>query len=165
MTVLAFKALCDFPRGTIFSLLGRSYSEWASADPGLLQEWERGWRQYDEDVHCTPDTIGQSGFVSCLAGSAIGFGSWDPREFPTAHVGHNCILPAFRGNGYGTVQLERITTLLRNAGFTRAVARTGDVAFFAAAKRMYESCGFVTVASHASGSAAPFRVAEYQLVL
>lgn len=165
MAVLAFKALCDFPRGTLFSLLARSYSEWAAADPGLLAEWERGWRQYDEDVHCHPESVGQSGFVSCLGGSAVGFGSWDPRAFPTAHVGHNCILPAFRGSGHGTVQLERITTLLRDAGFTRAVARTGDIPFFAAARRMYESRGFVAVASDAPGSAVPFRVIEYQLVL
>jgi GNAT superfamily N-acetyltransferase len=165
MTILVFKGLCDFPRGTISSLLLRSYAQWASADPDLLQVWERGWRQYDEDVNLHPDTMGQSGFVSCLGETPIGFGSWDPRPFPTAQVGHNCILPAFRGNGYGATQLKRIITLLRDAGFRSAVARTGDIAFFAPARRMYESCGFVTVANHPPGSAAPFSVAELQLAL
>jgi putative acetyltransferase len=103
--------------------------------------------------------------MACLGDALIGFGSWDPRGFPTARVGHNCILPAYRGNGYGTAQLKHVTTMLRDAGFERAIARTGAIAFFGPARRMYERCGFATVASHRAGSVAPFAVTEYQLVL
>jgi hypothetical protein len=62
------------------------------------------------------------------------------------------------------MQLEHITTMLREAGFAEAVAQTGDVAFFAPARAMYESCGFVAVATHSPGSV-PFSVTEYQLAL
>lgn len=168
MPILAFKGFCEAPRGTVFSLLLRCYAPWASADPGLYQAWERSWRQYDDDIHSNPDTIGQAGFLSCVGDTGdtvIGFGSWDPRRFPTAQVGHNCILPAFRGQGYGAMQLKQIAALLRAAGFTRAVAQTGEEAFFAPARAMYESCGFVMITTHSPGSVAPFSVAEYELAL
>jgi GNAT superfamily N-acetyltransferase len=165
MPILAFKGLCEAPRGTIFSLLLRCYEPWASADPGLYRVWERSWREYDDDIHSYPDTIGQAGFLSCVGDTVVGFGSWDPRPFPTVQVGHNCILPAFRGQGYGAVQLKQITTLLREAGFTRAVVQTGDVPFFAPARAMYKSCGFVIATMHSPGSVAPFSVSEYELQL
>jgi hypothetical protein len=63
------------------------------------------------------------------------------------------------------MQLERIVAVLREAGFRRALARTGDIAFFSPAARMYERCGFAAVASQPSGPAAPFSLTEYQLAL
>ncbi len=163
MAILTFKGLCEVPRGTLSSLLADSSAQWASADPELFEVWERSWRQYDEDVHAHPDTVGRSGFVSCFGETAIGFGSWDPRPFPTARIGHNCILPAFRGAGHGTAQLRRILTVLRDAGFRTVIARTGDVAPFAPARRMYERCGFVATGRHPPAPAAPFSVTEYRL--
>jgi GNAT superfamily N-acetyltransferase len=165
MPILTFKGLWESPSGTVFSLLLRCYERWASADPALFQVWEHSWREYDDDIHSHPDTIGRAGFLSCVGDTVIGFGSWDPRPFPTARVGHNCILPAFRGQGYGTMQMKQITAVLRGAAFTSAVVQTGDVAFFAPARAMYESCGFVMVATHPPGSVAPFSVSEYQLAL
>jgi GNAT superfamily N-acetyltransferase len=162
---LTFKPFGDFQPGTVFSLLSRSYSQPNALGPALLREWKRDWREYDEDVYRHPDTVGQSGFVSCLADGIVGLGSWDPRPFPTARIGHNCIVPEFRKNGYGALQLKHITALLRGMSFTRAVAETGDTPFFEPARRMYESCRFLRVAAHPPGSHAPFAVAEYHLVL
>ena len=163
--LLRFRPFCDFQPGTVFSLLSRSYAQSTAHGPDLLHEWKFGWREYDEDVYRHPDTVGQSGFVSCLGDSIVGFGSWDPRAFPTARIGHNCLVPEFRQNGYGTLQLRHITALLRGMSFTRAVAKTGDTPFFEPARRMYKGCGFLRVADHPSGSHAPFGVAEYHLLL
>jgi GNAT superfamily N-acetyltransferase len=165
MPTLAFRALCSAPRGTVLSVLGTCYEPWASADPCSYQTWERGWRDYDGDIQSYPDTIGRAGFLSCVGDTVVGVGSWDPRRFPAAQVGHNCILPAFRGQGYGAMQLKHMAMVLRAAGFTTAVARTGDVDFFAAARAMYERCGFVRTTTHPPGPLAPFRVAEYELAL
>lgn len=165
MPILAFKGLCDAPRGTVLSLLLSCYAPWAAADPRLFREWERSWRAYDGDIHSNPDTIGQAGFLSWVGDTVVGVASWDPRPFPAARVGHNCILPAFRRRGYGATQLKHLATLLRAAGFTRAVAQTGAVDFFAAARAMYERSGFVMTATHPPGPLAPFRVAEYELTL
>jgi GNAT superfamily N-acetyltransferase len=73
--------------------------------------------------------------------------------------------PPPRGTGYGTVQLKHITELLRCLGFTRALARTGDIDFFTPARKMYEACGFVAVATDPPGPAAPFSLIEYELIL
>jgi GNAT superfamily N-acetyltransferase len=165
MPTLSFKGLCEAPRGTVLSLLLRCYAPWASADPSLYRDWERSWREYDDEIHSYPDTIARAGFLSCVGETVIGFGSWDPRPFPTARIGHNCVLPTFRGQGYGTTQLKHLATVLRAAGFTRAVVQTGELDFFAPARAMYERCGFATITTHSPGVVAPFSVAEYELAL
>lgn len=165
MATVSFRGLGEAPRGTLTSLLRSSYAPWASSDPSLFQRWERGWRKYDDDVHENPDSIGKAGFLVSVGGVVIGFSSWDPRPFPTVDVGHNCILPALRGHGHGIRQVQHLVAVLRAAGFTRAVARTGEVEFFAPARAMYERCGFVRTATHPPGAIAPFSVAEYVLAL
>lgn len=165
MVHLVFKGLCDFPRGTVISLLSRSYADLALRESALLREWQRGWEQYDDDIHRHPDTVGRCGFVSSLAETVIGFGSWDPRSFPTAQIGHNCIIPEFRGRGYGAQQMSHTTALLHTYGFTRAVARTGNIAFFEPARRVYQRCGFVAAGTLPAAPGIPFGITEYELVL
>ncbi len=162
---LTFKPLYDFPPGAICSLLVHSYADWSGSHTDLFRSWQREWQEYDDDLRRYPSTVGRCGFVSCLGEAIVGFASWDPRLFPTARVGHNCILPGFRGRGHGTGQLRRIIATLRDLGFHRALASTGDVAFFAPARRMYERCGFTAVGSHPPGNGLPFGTTGYELVL
>jgi len=78
-----------------------------------------------------------------LAASPIGFASWDPRAYPAyGIIGHNCILPAFQGQGYGTAQVRRALDILRARGFEQARVTTGDHPFFRPAQRIYAACGF-----------------------
>ncbi len=133
----------DFPQGTVLSLLRQSYEHYAAMEPDCFRKWNEGWKHYDSEICLYPDTIGACGFISCLGDTVIGFGSWDPRQFPERGIiGHNCILPAFRGKGYGKMQMIEILGRFRVRGFGKAVVTTGEAAFFEPARRMYRSCGF-----------------------
>jgi len=67
---------------------------------------------------------------------------WDPREFPLVEIGHNCILPKFKGIGLGKEQLRIILERLKHKSFEKAKVSTGLLNFFIPAQRMYESLGF-----------------------
>ena len=141
--MIAFTPFAQHKPGIVVSLLSQSYAAYLALDPQAARAWPADWATYDQDVFRFPDTVGACGFVTCLDGQAIGFASWDPRAFPAYGViGHNCILPAFQGNGYGTAQIRRVLDILRARGFRQARVTTGDHPFFGPAQRMYEACGF-----------------------
>ena len=129
--------------GAIASLLNRSYAELLSEKPLHWKPEQANWERYDQEVYSQPDTIGACIFLSRLDSLIIGFGSWDPRQRPHCGlVGHNCILPEFRGKGYGKQQIQEILRRLRRLGIKRAKATTNDDRFFVPAQRMYTACGF-----------------------
>jgi GNAT superfamily N-acetyltransferase len=141
-----FTPFAEHKRGIVASLLSQSYAAYLALDRQAALVWPGDWEAYDRDVFRFPDTVGSCGFVTCLRGQAIGFASWDPRGFPAYGViGHNCVLPAFRGQGYGTMQIRRVLEVLRERGFKQARVSTGDHPFFVPAQRMYEACGFYEV--------------------
>ncbi len=143
---LCFTAFAGHEPGTILSLLSHSYAAYLALDPEAARTWPADWATYDWEVFQHTDTVGACGFVTCLDGEPVGFASWDPRGYPTAVIGHNCILPAFQGHGYGTAQIRRVLELLQARGFRQARVTTGDHPFFLPAQRMYEACGFREVA-------------------
>ena len=57
-------------------------------------------------------------------------------------IGHNCILPKFRGQGFGKQQVIEILKRLIGFGIKTAKVTTNDNSFFIPAQRMYISCGF-----------------------
>ena len=141
--MIAFTSFAQHKPGIVVSLLSQSYAPYLALDPQAAQAWPADWATYDQDVFRFPDTVGACGFITCLDGQAIGFASWDPSAFPAYGViGHNCILPACQGNGYGTAQIRRVLDILRARGFRQARVTTGDHPFFRPAQRMYEACGF-----------------------
>jgi GNAT superfamily N-acetyltransferase len=129
-------------RGTILRLLQESYQALPGLPRSLIEQWEPDWQQYDNDIFACPDTVGACGFVTTCDGTMVGFASWDPRQRPTLVVGHNCILPAFRGNGFGVRQMEELLARAQANGFTRAIVSTGDHLAFLPAQRMYLATGF-----------------------
>jgi len=144
MNVLKFRPFQDFKRGLVAEILQESYAALLSQLPAeKADELRRDWNAYDEGVHDEPNTVGASGFITQLRDATIGFGSWDPRGWPSiGRVGHNCILPAFRDCGYGRRQIEHVLDLFRGRNFERAQVRTDEHPFFEPARRMYERCGF-----------------------
>ena len=107
---LKFNKLSESKEGIIYTLLNRSYEGLTRQIPELLNKWQDDWRQYDEEVHKFPDTIGNAGFLTSINEKEIGFGSYDPRQSPELGIiGHNCILPEFRGNNFGKAQILKIT--------------------------------------------------------
>lgn len=152
--------------GTVLSLLSGSYAAYLALDPPAAQTWPPHWATYDREVYLCPTTVGACGFVTCIDGEAIGFASWDPRRRPSGVIGHNCVLPDFRGRGYGRAQIRRVLELLQTRGFQRAHVTTGDHPFFRPAQRMYEACGFSEVArGRGDPRVSAFGVIEYHLLL
>ncbi len=135
-------------RGLIADLLASSYGPLLEQLPAVkVSELRRDWADYDDAVRAEPDTIGDSGFLTALGAHVIGFASWDPRGWPClGKIGHNCIVPAYQGHGYGRRQIEEVLSLFRRKGFRRVQVRTDEHPFFEPARRMYERCGFEFVA-------------------
>lgn len=134
---LEFRGIHSVPRGTVLALLKESYADWPDAR-GHLDDW----RSADRDFFDNPDTIGACAVFTFQAGELVGMVSWDPRQFPTAAIGHNCVRPARQGRGIGKSQLRNVLTILADKHFRRATVTTGDTDFFAPARRMYLACRF-----------------------
>jgi GNAT superfamily N-acetyltransferase len=164
--LIEFTSFARHKPSTIISLLSQSYAAYLALDPQAAQTWPDDWAAYDRDVFEHSDTVGACGFVTCLDGELIGFASWDPRAFPAyGIVGHNCILPAFRGKGYGVVQVRRVLANLRTRGFRQARVTTGDHPFFEPARRMYEACGFLRIGHNSQHPHSAFGTIDYELSL
>jgi RimJ/RimL family protein N-acetyltransferase len=141
---LSFAKLSGFKNGLIFALLSKSYFD-------LLNKYKLkhkkdmidNWKKFDEAAFNNLNTIGKCVFVTSLGKKVIGFGSYDPRQWPEIGViGHNCILPEFRGHGYGIAQIIETIKRFRKKKYKKARASTGDHPFFLASQKMYLSCGF-----------------------
>jgi GNAT superfamily N-acetyltransferase len=137
-----FAALGDEKPGTIAGLLRASYADLFKLDP----RWEpegANWDEYDREVFAHPGTVGACLFLTRLGGRVVGFASWDPRQRPACGViGHNCILPQFRGRGLGRRQIEEVLDRFEGLRIQTARVSTNAHPFFIPAQRMYAACGF-----------------------
>jgi len=88
--------------------------------------------------------------------------AYDPRPFPEAIVGQNCIVPEYRGKGFGRLQLRHLLAMLKSKGFEKATVTTTDNPFFEPAQRMYQACGFAEVKRRHEGHQ---RLIEYSIQL
>lgn len=141
---LEFTTPLDEEQGTIAALLCRCYADLLVSDPLHWKPEQGTWEQYDHAVYSHPETVGACIFLSRINGMIVGFGSWDSRQKPRyGIVGHNGILPEFRGKGYGKRQLREILRRFRKMGIQTAGVTTLDHPFFIPAQRMYTACGFV----------------------
>ena len=137
-----FATLSDQRPGSIVKLLRACYAQLLTLDPRWESEEEK-WEEYDRQVFRHPKTIGACIFLTRIERHIVGFGSWDPRQRPECGiVGHNCILPEFRGNGLGTQQIQEILRRFQRLGIKTAKASTNDHSFFIPAQRMYVARGF-----------------------
>jgi GNAT superfamily N-acetyltransferase len=102
-------------------------------------------------------------FVTSSQDEIIGFGSFDSRQGPEfGIIGQNCILPEFRGNGYGEQQIREILNRFRTMGIKKAVVSTSEHPFFLSAQRMYLSCGFQEKRRYTGGPDPRYRLIEYE---
>jgi ribosomal protein S18 acetylase RimI-like enzyme len=141
---LQFWPLTEFEQGTLYSLLSESYAGLIEAVPQYAEMLQRQWQETDTFAFSMKDTpIAECFFVTCSHKTPIGMGSIDPRNLPTsASIGQNCLLPAYRGRGYGTRQLHEMLRRLRQRRASRIVVVTSHHPFFLPAQRMYQSNGF-----------------------
>jgi GNAT superfamily N-acetyltransferase len=148
--------------GLIATLLRASYEELTKNDPLWEQEQEK-WDEYDREVFAYPDTVGACLFLTRVDGLIAGFASWDPRHAPEyAVIGHNCILPEFRGNGLGRGQINEVLRRFSALGVRSAKVSTCDHPFFVSAQRMYTACGFTEVRRIPWEEAPAIGIIEYE---
>jgi len=137
-----FVSLTEERPGTIFRLLQKSYAVWAEeelSEPDELAEWYA----YDREAFLAPDSVGACLFFTRCDQRTVGFASWDPRQAPEVGiVGHNCVLPEFRGRGLGARQLREVLRRFQQKRIRIARVTTLDHPFFVPAQRMYQACGF-----------------------
>ena len=160
---LVFTALAGQQPGSIARLLKQSYAGLVSSDPVLWEPEARAWEQYDQEVFQHPDTVGACLFFSRHNDAVVGFASWDPRQAPRQGImGHNCILPECRGQGFGKRQLEEVVRRFVSLGIQTARATSNDHPFFAPARRMYLACGFGEVGRVPWGRDPDLMLIEYE---
>jgi GNAT superfamily N-acetyltransferase len=129
--------------GSILAALTEIYAEYPFRNAETKDAWTKNWREYDRLLFSNLNTVGTAGFATFLDDSLIGFCSWDPRGGPgSIIVGHNGILPGYRGHGYGRAQIRRMLEIFRERGYAQAYVTTGDEEFFLPAQRMYAANGF-----------------------
>jgi len=164
--MIRFTPITEHERGTILALLCKSYEELVNAEGECWEREKEKWEEFDRAAFESSEAVGACVFVTCLGSEAIGFGSWDPRGGPElALVGHNCVLPEFRGRGHGKRQIEEILRRLKAKGFKKASATTGEHPFFEPARRMYEGCGFRQVGRSAGGPDPRYGTIQYEMEL
>ena len=136
--MIEFKKISDFPRGTLYDILADAYSY----DERNKRIWDANWRETDDFFYDRSDIADKYGLATCLDGKPIGFVTWDPRHRPEyVEIGHNGIREAYKGRGYGRLQMgEALRRIREYEGLKRIVVRTNSNLI---APRNYEAAGFV----------------------
>ena len=163
---LTFTSPRDTKSGTIAAILKACYASLIASDPEFWGGEVEGWRRFDKDVYEDTDGIGDCAFLSWLSDELIGFVSFDPRQWPACGIiGHNAVLPAYQGLGYGKQQVTEILRRFLKMGFKKAKVSTLDHPFFIPAQAMYVSCGFVESRRVPWEGSPKFRLIHYELDL
>jgi GNAT superfamily N-acetyltransferase len=144
--MIKFKQANEFNRGVFYTLLCQSYADFLKAKPDYMEDLQGDWKKFDDDIYNYPDSIGKCVLISVLNNEPIGFFSWDPRKIPeVGEIGQNCIIPAYRGKGYGKLQIQKAVGIFQMNSTRIVRVTTASHPFFDAAIKMYLSCGFKEV--------------------
>jgi RimJ/RimL family protein N-acetyltransferase len=134
----------DMPRlQEIVTQVWRIGSDWTLEEKyGAIGD--RGWDRWlvPKVMSRLWDEIGNI-LVTEADGQVVGFISYDTDSLRRVGVIHyNAIAPEYQGRGLGTRQVERVLSLMREAGMVYAAVGTGLNEGHAAARRIYEKAGF-----------------------
>lgn len=160
---LKFTSPHDQQPGLIASILKQSYADLLESDEEHWGPEVPKWEQFDLEVFQHPDTIGSCVFLSWSDDHLVGFGSYDPRQKPKfGIIGHNCVLPAFRGKGFGKQQIQEILRRFQAQGISTAKTSTLAGTWHIPAQRMYIACGFRETGRHPWDGDPSQTVIEYE---
>jgi len=155
-----------FERGIIYRLLTESYANLLDQKPAFKADYIASWKKADEDTFDHPETIGKSTLISTYQDAPIGFISWDPRKVPDLGIiGQNCILPDWRGYGFGKQQIEMVINIFKSQYTASIQVTTDNHPFFIPAQRTYKSCGFREIGRSYSTSYGGIELVYYELRL
>jgi RimJ/RimL family protein N-acetyltransferase len=154
---LTFRSAAEYEPGTVYVILAECYAD--ILDTALQDSLS----QFDREVFAAPDTVGACALISSIGDETVGFLSYDPRQGPEIGlVGHNGVLPAFQGRGYGTQQILEIIRLFTSRQFACARVSTSEHPFFTPARKMYERCGFRQCGRDPNDRWRPYGVIHYE---
>ncbi len=136
------KSILNYPKGTVRLLLEESYKPFHMQFPEYLDDNMRLFFECDSFFYSNPEIANKCSFISEYKNNMVGMCCWDPRNFPTAIIGHNCILPIFRCLGLGKEQMSIALRILKEKGFKAAQVSTGLMEYFIPAQKMYTGVGF-----------------------
>ena len=135
---LQYQPITEFPRGTLLAMLRDAYS----FEPRYERDYLTSWKEdFDDFFYDHPRIAENCGFITVLDGVPIGFVTWNPTGFPVVEIGHNCILTAYKGKGYGKRQLQEAIARIAEKGAEKILVTTSER--LVSAQKMYESVGFV----------------------
>jgi GNAT superfamily N-acetyltransferase len=157
---LIFNKIDKYEHGIIYRLLSQSYEEI------LDQQLQEQFQQFDKAVFENPDTVGDCTFITSLGTGIIGMASYDPRQAPDhSIIGHNCVLPQYRKNGYGKQQILEIIKRLKLRNVSRILVSTSEHLFFEPAQKIYLSCGFTELERKKIQPQGRYKTIYYELKL
>lgn len=134
---LKFKKLSGFNRGILYQLLSDAYSFDRKIEETFKEKWLADDKFFFDDLNIGDKYC----FITTFNDEPIGFLAWDPRNLPDyAIIGDNCIIPRYKGKGYGKRQLQEAVDRMIKNGARRIYVST-DYELIPAQK-MYESVGF-----------------------
>jgi GNAT superfamily N-acetyltransferase len=164
--VLAFEPISLFRPGALADIIGKSYAELVEKWPDSWKNESQKWTDFDRQAFASPDTVGRCVFVSCLDDQPVGLASYGPRQGPEVGlVGQNCVLPEFRGRGFGRLQILEILRRFGESGTKAARVITSGHPFFVPATRMYQSLGFKETRHLDGGPDPQYQVIELEMDL
>jgi len=138
---ITYAKIHDFSSGLIVTLLEQAYS----FDDRYIQAFKGKWIKDDQFFQDNPSIADKFASITVLAGKPIGYNSWDPRELPNkAIIGDNCILPLYKGLGFGKLQLSHTIGIIKTY-YPQRIEVSTDVTFYPA-QNMYKSVGFIETA-------------------
>jgi len=134
---IRFNKISNFHRGILFDLLSQAYS----FDEKWKQTFKEKWREDDDFFFNNLQIADKYAFITTLNSEAIGFAAYDPRNMPKyAIIGDNCIIPKYKGKGYGMLQLQELIRRINENDVEKIFVSTNFDLI--PAQRMYERVGF-----------------------
>lgn len=163
--MLTFEPISIIEPGDLAKIIYTSYAHLVESDPERWNQEKSKWDDFDKQAFGVP-AIGKCLFITCLNGKLIGLASYDPRQWPEVGIiGQNCILPEFRGHGYGVKQIEKILDIFKKNKVKKARVTTSEHPFFTSAQKMYKSLGFIETERELGGPDPKYKIINFELVL
>lgn len=159
---IRYKQIREFEKGTLFRLLEAAYAY----DDRFEKYFNDSWRACDDFFYEHLNIADKCCFIMTVDDLPIGFVCWDPRNIPEyVEVGHNCIVPEFKGKKLGKIQLlEALERIKKN--HVKRITVTTNVALIPAQKN-YESLGFEFVRKRINDTETKFSgdYIDYEMIL